>query len=176
MFAQNQFCGVNYGKTFYCFRPIQVTGQKYRKNITQENIPSSCEFFSLFFSLSPSFSFSLSLLLSLSLSPSFSFSLSVSFFSSLSIFPIISLSLYFSLCAFLYSYFFMSAINVFQVYVSAKKVSQGCRTTDWKAVYYLFQNLWSRRCDVNWVTLWLLQCYLCFFETRWQLCRHFYSI
>ena len=159
-FAQNQFSGVNYGKTFDCFRPIQVTGQKYRKNITQENIPSSCEFFSLF----------------LSLSPSFSFSLSVSFFSSLSIFPIISLSLYFSLCAFLYSYFFMSAINVFQVYVSAKKVSQGGRTTDWKAVYYLFQNLWSRRCDVNWVTLWLLQSYLCFFETRWQLCRHFYSI
>ena len=162
-FAQNQFCGVNYGKTFDCFRPIQVTEQKYRKNITQENIPSSCEI-------------SMNSFLFFSLSPSFSFSLSVSFFSSLSIFPIISLSLYFSLCAFLYSYFFMSAINVFQVYVSAKKVSQGCRTTDWKAVYYLFQNLWSRRCDVNWVTLWLLQCYLCFFETRWQLCRHFYSI
>ena len=166
-FAQNQFSGVNYGKTFDCFRPIQVTGQKYRKNITQENIPSSCEismnsflFFSL--SLSPSFSFSLSLSVFLLLPLSLSYSLT--FF------------VFLSLCAFLYSYFFMSAINVFQVYVSAKKVSQGCRTTDWKAVYYLFQNLWSRRCDVNWVTLWLLQCYLCFFETRWQLCRHFYSI
>ena len=134
-FAQNQFCGVNYGKSFYCFRPIQVTGQKYRKNITQENIPSSCEFFSLFLSLSPSFSFSLSLCVFLLLPLSLSYSLT--FF------------VFLSLWAFLYSYFFMSAINVFQVYVSAKKVSQGCRTTDWKAVYYLFQNLWSRRCDVN---------------------------
>ena len=160
MFAQNQFCGVNYGKTFDCFRPIQVTGQKYRKNITQENIPSSCEFFSLFLSLSFFLFLSLCVFLLLPLSLSYS----LTFF------------VFLSLWAFLYSYFFMSAINVFQVYVSAKKVSQGCRTTDWKAVYYLFQNLWSRRCDVNWVTLWLLQSYLCFFETKWQLCRDFYSI
>ena len=76
-FAQNQFCGVNYGKTFDCFRPIQVTEQKYRKNITQENIPSTCEI-----SMNSFLFFSLSLLLSLSLSlclsspPSLSFLLS----------------------------------------------------------------------------------------------------
>ena len=99
MFAQNQFCGVNYGKTFYCFRPIQVTGQKYRKNITQENIPSSCEFFSLFLSLSPSFSFSLSLLLSLSLSLLLSLSLSLCLSSPPSLSFLLSHFLCISLCA-----------------------------------------------------------------------------